>query len=76
MDIDWACELVVQVNGHWREQLRPRYGLSDDEHFWEPDLRKDRSRPTRWRRWCCTSTARCCTTAAEVALLRDLYANR
>jgi hypothetical protein len=32
MEIDWACELVEQVDWHWREQLRPRYdGLSDEE---------------------------------------------
>jgi hypothetical protein len=37
VDIDWADELVEQVDWHWREQLRPRYdGLSDDEYFWEP----------------------------------------
>ncbi len=37
MDIDWAYELVEQVDWHWREQLRPRYdGLSDEEYFWEP----------------------------------------
>ena len=37
MEIDWAHELVEQVDWHWREQLRPRYdGLSDEEYFWEP----------------------------------------
>ncbi len=37
MDIDWNAELVDQLDGHWRNQLRPRVdGLTDEEYFWEP----------------------------------------
>ncbi|MEU2511210.1 DinB family protein [Streptomyces syringium] len=37
MEIDWNLQLVAQLDGHWRHQLRPRLaGLGDDEYFWEP----------------------------------------
>jgi DinB superfamily len=37
MDVDWNAELVQQLDGHWRHQLRPRLdGLTDEEYFWEP----------------------------------------
>lgn len=35
--LDWTHELVEQLDGHWRRQLRPRLeGLDDREYFWEP----------------------------------------
>jgi DinB superfamily len=35
--VDWAHELVEQLDWHWRTQLRPRLdGLTDDEYLWEP----------------------------------------
>jgi hypothetical protein len=48
MELDWNAELLGQLEGHWENQLRPRFdGLSDDEYFWEPvpdcwSLRRDR----------------------------------
>jgi len=37
MDLDWNAELVLQLDGHWKHQLRPRLdGLTDEEYFWEP----------------------------------------
>ena len=37
MEIDWASEIVHQLNDHWVGQLRPRLdGMTDDEYFWEP----------------------------------------
>ena len=37
MDIDWNILLTDQLDGHWRNQLRPRMdGLTDEEYFWEP----------------------------------------
>jgi hypothetical protein len=37
VSIDWNEELAEQLDGHWRDQLRPRLdGLSDEEYFWEP----------------------------------------
>lgn len=36
-DIDWNHELLDQLDGHWRDQLRPRLdGLGDAEYLWEP----------------------------------------
>jgi DinB superfamily len=37
MAINWTEELLLQLEWHWENQLRPRLdGLSDDEYFWEP----------------------------------------
>src|SRR5690606_26008221 len=37
MDIDYARELLDQLDWHWTHQLRPRLdGLTDEEYFWEP----------------------------------------
>ncbi len=35
--IDWVHELNVQLDWHWRHQLRPGLaGLTDEEYVWEP----------------------------------------
>lgn len=35
--IDWAAEVIEQLDTHWQERLRPRLeGLTDEEYFWEP----------------------------------------
>ncbi len=54
MPIDWAHEVIDQIESHWTHQLRPRLvGLSDAEHRWEPvsrDLASAESVPTiAWR---------------------------
>jgi hypothetical protein len=37
LDIDWNAELLIQLEWHWDNQLRPRLdGLTDREYFWEP----------------------------------------
>jgi hypothetical protein len=35
--VDWAAEVVSQLDFHWNAQLRPRLdGLTDEEYLWEP----------------------------------------
>jgi hypothetical protein len=37
MAIDWAAQVIEQLDWHWQAQLRPRLdGLTDDEYLWEP----------------------------------------
>lgn len=37
VDVDWASEVVDQIESHWLDRLRPRLnGLTDDEFFWQP----------------------------------------
>lgn len=37
MAIDWAAQVIDQLDWHWRTALRPRFhGLTDQEYYWAP----------------------------------------
>jgi hypothetical protein len=37
MDLNWNTSVIEQLNGHYRDLLRPRLdGMTDAEYFWEP----------------------------------------
>jgi hypothetical protein len=43
--MNWAAELSAQLDWHWANQLRPRLvEPTDDECFWEPELRQAEER--------------------------------
>jgi hypothetical protein len=43
--MNWAAELSAQLDWHWANQVRPcLVGLTDDECFWELELRQAEER--------------------------------